>query len=195
MDPQIRVGYVLQGRFKAILVEKGSYLFELTRYVVLNPVRAKTVRHPRQWPWSSYCATAGEEEPPVYLTTPWILEQFGINQTEAAAEYRRFVNSGRDIDVWSELRGGILLGSDEFVEEMRPKLREHAGAHEITRRERVAVRPGLDAIFRGTETKEALERQIHLAVRQCGYTLAEVAERVGMHYSAVSRIAKKVDDR
>jgi len=99
MDPQMRVGYVLQGRFKAILVEKDSYLFELTRYVVLNPVRAKTVRHPRQWPWSSYCATAGEEEPPVYLTTAWILEQFGTNQTEAAAEYRRFVNSGSDIDV------------------------------------------------------------------------------------------------
>src|SRR3989344_9632336 len=36
-----RVGHVLQGRFKAILVDKDSYLLELSRYIVLNPVRAK----------------------------------------------------------------------------------------------------------------------------------------------------------
>ena len=36
-----RVGHVFQGRFKAILVHKDSYLLELARYVVLNPLRAK----------------------------------------------------------------------------------------------------------------------------------------------------------
>jgi len=35
-----RVGHLFQGRFKGILVEKESYLLELARYVVLNPVRA-----------------------------------------------------------------------------------------------------------------------------------------------------------
>ena len=34
------VGHVFQGRFKAILVERESYLLEVCRYVVLNPVRA-----------------------------------------------------------------------------------------------------------------------------------------------------------
>ena len=36
-----RVGHVFQGRYKAILVEKETYLLELSRYVVLNPVMAK----------------------------------------------------------------------------------------------------------------------------------------------------------
>ena len=45
-----RVGYVFQGRFKAILVEKDSYLLELVRYVVLNPLRARMVRRLTQWP-------------------------------------------------------------------------------------------------------------------------------------------------
>jgi len=40
-----RVGHVFQGRFKSILVEQGSYLLELCRYVVLNPVRAGMVKH------------------------------------------------------------------------------------------------------------------------------------------------------
>ena len=58
-----RVGHVLQGRYKAILVEKNSYLLELARYVVLNPVRAAgIVKSPGDWKWSSYRATAGYEK-------------------------------------------------------------------------------------------------------------------------------------
>lgn len=48
-----RVGHLLQGRFKSILVEKDAHLLELCRSVVLNPVRTKVVPHPRQWAWSS----------------------------------------------------------------------------------------------------------------------------------------------
>ncbi|WP_347988116.1 transposase [Methylomonas sp. AM2-LC] len=51
-----RVGHVYQGRFKGILVEKESYLLELSRYVVLNPVRVLMVSLPGQWKWSSYNA-------------------------------------------------------------------------------------------------------------------------------------------
>jgi putative transposase len=45
-----RVGHVFQGRFKAILVERDSYLLELSRYIVLNPVRARMVTHPKRYP-------------------------------------------------------------------------------------------------------------------------------------------------
>jgi len=48
-----RVGHVFQGRYKAILVQKESYLLELARYIVLNPVRARMVRFVKEWPWSS----------------------------------------------------------------------------------------------------------------------------------------------
>lgn len=41
-----RSGHLFQGRFKGILVDKDSYLLELTRYVVLNPVRARMVKAP-----------------------------------------------------------------------------------------------------------------------------------------------------
>jgi hypothetical protein len=45
------VGHVLQGRYKAILVDRVAYLLELCRYVVLNPVRARLVEDPAEWPW------------------------------------------------------------------------------------------------------------------------------------------------
>lgn len=44
----------MQGRYKAILVERDSYLLELARNVVLNPLRAKMVKRLEAWPWSSY---------------------------------------------------------------------------------------------------------------------------------------------
>jgi REP element-mobilizing transposase RayT len=47
-----RVGHLFQGRYKAILVEKETYLLELSRYIVLNPVRAKMVKKPEEWEWS-----------------------------------------------------------------------------------------------------------------------------------------------
>ncbi len=43
------VGHLYQGRYKAILVQKESYLQELTRYVVLNPLRARMVKKPEDW--------------------------------------------------------------------------------------------------------------------------------------------------
>src|SRR5512135_2237813 len=48
-----RVGHLFQGRFKAIVVERESYLLELCRYVVLNPIRAGMVTHLERYPWSS----------------------------------------------------------------------------------------------------------------------------------------------
>ena len=72
-----RVGHLFQGRYKAILVQKESYLLEVACYIVLNPVRAGMVRSAGDWPWSSYRATAGREAIPEWLTTDWVLSAFG----------------------------------------------------------------------------------------------------------------------
>src|SRR3989338_538277 len=56
-----RVGHIFQGRFRSILVEKDSYALELTRYIHLNPVRAKMVPVPEAYRWSSYHAYLREE--------------------------------------------------------------------------------------------------------------------------------------
>jgi REP element-mobilizing transposase RayT len=55
-----RKGHLFEDRYKAILVEKESYLLELGRYVVLNPVRAGMARSARDYRWSNYRATAGD---------------------------------------------------------------------------------------------------------------------------------------
>ena len=89
-----RVGHLFQGRFKAILVQKDSHYLEVCRYVVLNAVRAKTVKHPREWPWSSYRATAGLEPPHPFLSTSRVLDLFGEDSSSAQKSYRDFVRKG-----------------------------------------------------------------------------------------------------
>jgi len=191
----LRSGHVMQGRFKAIVVEKETHLLELTRYVVLNPVRARTVRSARDWPWSSYRATAGMAEAPEFLTTDWILAQFHRSRARATNLYREFVKQGRGVDAWAELRGGILLGTDEFVDRLKPLLSDYETLKEVPRRERLATRPSLDELFSDVHDKAERDRRIHVAVRAHEYTLQAVADYLGLHYSTISMIAKRVASR
>lgn len=78
-----RVGHVFQGRYKAVLIDRDSYLLELCRYIVLNPVRANMVQEVSQYPWSSYQATLGTSTIPDRLQTEWLLRQFGKRKSLA----------------------------------------------------------------------------------------------------------------
>lgn len=113
-----RAGHLFQGRFKAILVEKDTYLLELCRYVALNPVRAHMVQSAKDWEWSSYCATAGMGEALPLLMIDWILSQFDEHRLAAQKAYRDFVAAGRGALPWEELRGQIYLGTEAFVESL-----------------------------------------------------------------------------
>jgi putative transposase len=125
------VGHLFQGRYQGILVERDAYLLELSRYVVLNPVRARIVADAAAWAWSSYRAMIGLEPAPPWLKTDWILGSFGAERGRAQAQYCAFVAQGvGQPSIWEGLRHQIFLGSEAFVERFaqgnRPldKLRE-----------------------------------------------------------------------
>jgi len=86
------VGHVMQGRFKSPLVKNDNHMLELTRYIVLNPVRSGLALEPGQWRWSSYRATAGLSPVPPFLRAGNILGLFSKDRNEARKAYVRFVN-------------------------------------------------------------------------------------------------------
>ena len=88
-----RRGHLSQGRFKSILVEADEYLKHLSRYIHLNPVRAKMVDSPEDHPWSSYGAFVEEIDPPEWLETSWLLSQFGEKPKAARQNYSAFVEA------------------------------------------------------------------------------------------------------
>ena len=113
-----RVGHVFQGRYNAILVEKESYLMELSRYIVLNPVRAKMVHTAQDWMWSSYRSTAGLAACPSWLYVDRLLSTFSKRKSSAIKKYRAFVAGGENQpSPWEGLKNQIYLGDDAFVEE------------------------------------------------------------------------------
>jgi putative transposase len=182
-----RVGHLFQGRFKAVLVEKESYLLELCRYVVLNPVRVKGGTKTAAWKWSSYRATAGLASVPEFLSTDWLLEQFGKNRRVAQKRYREFVRDGITNRPWDQLKGQIYLGSDKFIERHSAEDRELKA---IPRAQLHAFKPTLERIFaRDGETG------IGRAYREHGYRLQEIAAYLGVHYATVSRKLKKIERR
>ena len=183
-----RVGHVFQGRYKAILVEKDSYLMELARYVVLNPVRARMVHQAEEWPWSSYRATAGLCAAPPWLATDWLLGIFSPQRGEAIKRYGTFVVEGKSQPApWVRLKNQIYLGSESFVETMQSKIRPDTPLGEIPRSQTRPLPKPLAQISREFARDEAIAQ----AYASGGYGLKEIGDYFGLHYSRISRIVKK----
>lgn len=189
-----RVGHVFQGRFKAILVDRDSYLLELCRYIVLNPVRARMVRRVDGYRWSSYRATAGSAEPPSFLSYEWVLSQFAQTEGVARRKYREFVQAGVPGESpWQKLRGQILMGPEGFVAKMRPVLKRKAALREIPREQRFASRPEIKVALPLGELQSKLrrDRAIKVAHLKYGYTLSKIGSHLGLHYTTVSKVVNQ----
>ena len=189
-----KTGHVFQGRYKAILVDKESYLLELCRYVVLNPVRANIVRRPQDWKWSSYRSTAERAKSPQWLTADWILAQFSKSRRRAQRLYHQFVMEGiTKATPWKDLKGQIFLGDKGFIEECKRILDGSADLEEIPRLQRYAERPVLAELL-GEEiqgNKAKRNRIIYQAHVTYGYTLKEIADHLRVHYTTVSKVMNK----
>lgn len=183
-----RVGHVFQGRYKAIVVDRDSYLLELSRYIVLNPVRAKMVREAGEWEPPSYRATAGLSKPPSFLTTDWILGQFAGERREAQRLYRRFVSEGLGISPWGDLKGQIYLGSERFIESIA---KPNTKPSEVPRVQRMINRPSLSEVFSSAVEDEGSLK----AYRDYGYTMREIAKFLGIQYATVSHRLRKLEQR
>ena len=176
------VGPVFQGRFKAVVIEKEAWLLELCRHVALTPVHAGLAARAEDWLWSSHAATAGQISEPDFLTTGWVLEQFGSSRRSAQAEYRQFVEDGLEApNPMLKVRDQIILGSDAF---------------------RNRLLGGMKVILPASLSLAAIEARyaqrgawMAAAYRDHGYTMQEIADHAGLHISSISKIIKAREGR
>jgi len=183
-----RVGHVFQGRYKAILVQKESYLLELARYIVLNPVRARMVRSAKDWEWSSYRATARLSDMYPWLTTDWILAAFSRGKQDAIQQYRVFVSEGRNQPVpWEELKNQIYLGDEQFIDDMQCKILPDNDLSEIPSSQKRRLTKPLS--FYENKYKDR-DTAIFKSYESGGYSLKNIGDYYKLHYSRVSRIVK-----
>ena len=144
-----RVGHLFQGRFKARLIEGETYFKRAIRYVVLNPVRAKMVEHPRDYRWSSYGITAGLAVAPTWFDLAAALHPFDDEMPASQASYRAFVEMdlGCTDQLWEEVVNGMYLGSPGWVKKMRRMVEMRPRSTDHPLKQRAVGRPKMPQII------------------------------------------------
>jgi putative transposase len=195
------VGHLLQGRFKAILVDRDAYLLALCRYVERNPVAAGIVKAAVDWPWSSCRAHAG------LVATPDWLDSSGLqgfllgrplataaDRRQAAQRYVALVARGDSADAgfWrTALRGQIYLGDEVFEARMQAQALSPRNAEkEIPKTQRKQARGWKDCLEACAGDRN---RALTLAYREHGMTMTWLAKQCGLSVSHVSRLIAKGD--
>ena len=183
-------GPLFQGRFKSVLFEPEHYLLPLCRDVLLSPMHAGKGRMPHTYRWSSLRATLGVIKSPPWLHTQRLLHPFRETDNPAA-HFREYIKSG--IGLPSPLANRcaqVLLGSPRFLNEMQPILN---GEKLAKRGPKLVRRRSLQTLFRRVDDKTRAERNdlIRRAHIDHNYTLMEIGDHLGLHYTTVSKVINK----
>ncbi|MCU1383060.1 MAG: hypothetical protein JWL71_1757 [Acidobacteria bacterium] len=189
-----RVGHVLQGRFKAPIIDGDAYFLRVLRYIALNPVRSHLVAHPGDWPWSSYRALAGLAPPPPFLAADVVWDAFGVDRVRACERFAAFTAAG--LTDGDEVPSRALVsGSDAFVARVATAAERYADEGEVIYAERFACRPGLDRLFADATDAAALDRSMRAAFEQYGYTLREIGGVIGRSPATVCKRIRRIAAR
>ena len=119
-------GHLFQGRYKAILIDRDSYLLELSRYLHLNPVRAKMMERPEDYPYSSYRAYIFKNKEDI-VYREFILGMISKTKKDAIDRYTNFVDRAIKAELDNSLKnvyGGMILGGTRFIKEALSRLSE-----------------------------------------------------------------------
>jgi putative transposase len=123
-------GSIWEGRFKASLINNEQYLLTCMRYIELNPVRARMVKTPRDYRWSSYKSNAIGNYNPL-LTHHNLYRSLGIDTKSRLAAYRSlfdtYIDDGVLMDIRNCCQTGTPLGNKSFKEKVRQELKHKIG--------------------------------------------------------------------
>jgi REP element-mobilizing transposase RayT len=203
------VGHLFQGRYKAILCDKDTYLIALICYIHANPVRSGLVEDPLDFAWSSHRAYLGLEKNKL-VNVAFILGQLSRNKSQAVRLYENLVCEyldPRKINLFCELRGQRVLGSEEFFDEVMKKAGKKAGNLDgILRDKKLSEIAKAVEVLTGITTAELQDAQrkpyisraralfIRLAMIFADMKRKEIATFLNRGPTALNYIEQKISD-
>ncbi len=195
-----RFGHLFQSRLKAILVEADEYATELSRYIHLNPVRAKMTLRPEDYRWSSYRSYIGQEPAPEWLKMEMIHGYFGKDAQVAGKKYRAFVEDkmGKEYESpFQKTFGSSVLGSEEFIEMITEKhLTDRTVNREVPALRQFITIPSAEEILKsvdlsmGENRKQARQIGMHLCHKYSGENLRELSQLFNVGMSAITEASR-----
>ncbi len=205
-----RSGHLFQGRYKSIIVDKDNYLLELSRYIHLNPVRAKMVEKPEDYHYSSYSSYISGKKDKM-LNRGLILDLVTRRDGDASAEYKQFVEAaiGADLDnPMQDVYGGIMLGGIKFIKETLRTIKEdYHMKDEVSNRKALRARYEIGEVVAAVAdhfklshanivnagSSEQRNIAIYLIKERTGTTNREIGEFFSaLTHSAVAKICRKM---
>ena len=199
-------GHLFQGRYKAILCDRDSYLMELIRYLHLNPVRAGMVSDPARYRWSSHGEyLRGRTERGIAVEEG--LKLWGTQRGQAIRAYQRFVRDGLEAGHQKEyyqVKEQQYLGDDQFVEVVHRALddQEETGPVKITMAEvlqEIVRGAGLSIAVvlnkgRGRKGSRLRAEAAYVGREVGGIGLTEAAKYMGRDQSTMSLAVKRLEE-
>ena len=188
-----RTGHLFEARYRSLVIQREGYLRRALRYVVLNPVRARLVAEPHDWPWSSYRATAGLEPAPEWLTLDWLEWALEAEPgTDPRDRYRQYVNerSGRRSVINPN---ALVLGAREFRERLAASACGRGLERPLPAGYRAVSRPPLHELLKIVDDAPlALAHAAHRAHVTYGYSQSAIARELDVNASTISKWLKKL---
>jgi len=205
-----KVGHLFQGRYKAIICQKNTYLLELIRYVHVNPIRAGVVKSITHYPWTSYRSYLKNKKDKL-IDADDVLAQFGHDRITARRYFQQFVRAGiiKDYrDFIDEIVDQRILGDQGFVEKVLQQ--EDAARHDkyvISKKPELQKILDIICLAKGTMpvmiksnvkidgVVSARRLFIYVARIYCGYQLKEIALFLGIDVTTVMKSVRIITDR
>jgi REP element-mobilizing transposase RayT len=196
-----RVGHLWQGRYKAILVESGRHMLECSRYIHLNPNRARMTRPAERYRWSSYRNYVGGPKAAPWVETAPTLAEFGGDRRK----YRAFVEAGKgekEVSPFERAVAGLVLGGESFASRVRKMLSGRTADRELPslgtlRREGKATAEAVEAVverlFAGETPRRRRRLRLYALRRHSRLGCCATADRCGRSPAAVTLAVRDLE--
>lgn len=201
-----RIGHLLQGRYKAFVIDKDLYATEVSRYIHLNPIRAGIVTTLEGYKLSSYKYYLFSFPKPEFLCIDFILSFFSKKESQARVAYRNFIEDELEekvINPFKKIKAGIILGENEFVEnikekyiDMKKEVRDLPSLRIL--KENYILPKKIIEVANKVDSLSPKEREkiiIYLLRRYSSYTLNEISKEFfkEKNVSAISETYRRLD--
>lgn len=205
-------GPLFRGRFKSKIIESKNYLLQVSRYIHLNPYKAKIVKEIERYEWSSFPGYINNRNSPEWLYKAATLGFF--ESENIPNEIYKFTMQGNSDEFekkYFSSKSPPIIGSEEFVEDIKSKENYHLISSEITDKKylrpsindiiqvvSVVTAKNLDDICSKKRSYKNISRElvIYIAKNNYAYKLEEIALSLNMKAcSSVSSSASRTSKR
>src|SRR3989338_3812253 len=181
-----RRGHLFQGRYKPFLLDKDNYFLELSRYIHLNPVKAKLAKAPEDYTHSSMRYFLKDKSPDL------LHRDFTLNSFKSKADYRQFVTEGLRQENLTKPIGGLFWSAQDFVEKFKKQIsknkhRDFSGKREFFKVSEAELKKHLDS--------KGQSFQVYCLWKYARLNQKEIGRRFSITDSAVSHSIRKFEHK